>query len=59
MDSASSSVVGRVEVCFNHSYGTICGVGWSNAEASVVCKQLGFSSSGEKFFIHSQVEYSL
>ncbi|XP_064384592.1 deleted in malignant brain tumors 1 protein-like isoform X4 [Halichondria panicea] len=46
VDSVSSSVVGRVEVCFNHTYGTICGDGWSNAEASVVCKQLGFSSYG-------------
>ncbi len=37
---------GRVELCLNDSYGTICDEFWDNTDASVVCKQLGFSAYG-------------
>lgn len=38
---------GRVEVCRDGLWGVVCGNGWSNADASTVCRQLGYSSSGE------------
>lgn len=38
---------GRVEVCIGGTYGTICDDGWGNEEASVICKQMGFSSYGK------------
>lgn len=37
---------GRVEVCVNQVWGTICSIGWSNEDANVVCKQLGYLPFG-------------
>lgn len=37
---------GSVEICFNNSYGGICDTFWDDANALVVCKQLGFSANG-------------
>ncbi len=38
---------GRVEVCVNGVWGSICDKGWGKADAHVACKQLGLSESGK------------
>ena len=50
-DNSDERLVGRVEVCIGENYVTVCDDEWGNSDASVVCRQLGFSPYGIKFTI--------
>lgn len=43
----SNNTIGRVEVCINRAWGTMCNRRFGTNEALVICKQLGFSADSE------------
>lgn len=38
---------GRVEVCVDNEFRTVCDSGWNNTDASIICTELGFSRYGK------------
>ena len=49
--SGPSYKEGRVEVCVDGRWGTVCGEGWGDTEAGLVCARLGFPATSEKLIL--------
>ena len=48
---SSSSLEGRVEVCYEGVWGQVCNSLWSDPDAEIVCRELGHATAGKHHFI--------
>ena len=46
LQGGSNSSEGRVEICLNNEWGTICDQMWDETDAAVVCRQLKLAHNG-------------
>ena len=44
----STANQGRVEICINNVWGSVCDNGWGEMDGNVVCRQLGYQRVGKK-----------
>lgn len=43
---------GRLEICVNGVWGSVCDYYWDQSDAYVACKQLGYSNAGMEYITY-------
>jgi len=46
LQGSNTNGTGRVKICHNNIWGTVCDDSWSNVDAAVACNQLGLVGAG-------------
>ena len=60
----STQYEGRVEVCIDDQWGTVCDNNWDDWDATVACKQLGYAYTASECYqcggrMHAPLQHSL
>ena len=53
--NGSNPLEGRLEICFNRAWGTVCRTKFSIKDANVTCNQLGFPFNGTELLFDSGI----
>ena len=59
LSGGNNSQEGRLEVCINQAFGTVCDIGFSLDEAEVVCRSLGLFNGKfmQCMYVHIIIEW--
>ena len=52
LSDGANNLEGRLEVCINNAWGTVCPLEFTSVEAAIVCGNLGLNNG--KYRIHAQ-----